>query len=87
MRLTGRPNVGVHTGQPHILGQKLAITSRKPQPLGSICRINRSVQAVCGYRACILEGQTVLNRFMNRSALTVLKDVDVAIFVVDRMLD
>ena len=30
-------------------------------------------------------GKTALNRFMNRSALTALKDIDVAIFVVDRM--
>ena len=30
-------------------------------------------------------GQTALNRFMNRSAITALRDIDVAIFVVDRM--
>ena len=73
----------------HILGQKLAITSRKPQTtrhnmLG--IKTEGAVQAVYVDTPGLHKGgQTALNRFMNRSALTALKDIDVAIFVVDRM--
>jgi len=87
--VVGRPNVGKSTLVNHILGQKLAITSRKPQTtrhnmLG--IKTEGAVQAVyVDTPGLHIGGQTALNRFMNRSALTALKDVDVAIFVVDRM--
>ena len=87
--VVGRPNVGKSTLVNHILGQKLAITSRKPQTtrhnmLG--IKTEGAVQAVYVDTPGLHKGgQTALNRFMNRSALTALKDIDVAIFVVDRM--
>ena len=87
--VVGRPNVGKSTLVNHILGQKLAITSRKPQTtrhnmLG--IKTEGGVQAVYVDTPGLHKGgQTALNRFMNRSALTALKDIDVAIFVVDRM--
>ncbi len=87
--VVGRPNVGKSTLVNHILGQKLAITSRKPQTtrhnmLG--IKTESAVQAVYVDTPGLHKGgQTALNRFMNRSALTALKDIDVAIFVVDRM--
>ncbi len=89
MAVVGRPNVGKSTLVNHILGQKLAITSRKPQTtrhnmLG--IKTEGAVQAVYVDTPGLHKGgQTALNRFMNRSALTALKDIDVAIFVVDRM--
>ncbi len=85
----GRPNVGKSTLINHILGQKLAITSRKPQTtrhnmLG--IKTEGAVQAIyVDTPGLHIGGKTALNRFMNRSAITALKDVDVAIFVVDRM--
>ena len=87
--VVGRPNVGKSTLLNHILGQKLAITSRKPQTtrhnmLG--IKTEGAVQAVYVDTPGLHKGgQTALNRFMNRSALTALKDIDVAVFVVDRM--
>ncbi len=87
--IVGRPNVGKSTLVNHILGQKLAITSRKPQTtrhnmLG--IKTEGAVQTVyVDTPGLHMGGQTALNRFMNRSALTALKDIDVAIFVVDRM--
>lgn len=87
--VVGRPNVGKSTLVNHILGQKLAITSRKPQTtrhnmLG--IKTEGSVQAIyVDTPGLHIGGQTALNRFMNRSALTALRDIDVAIFVVDRM--
>lgn len=87
--VVGRPNVGKSTLLNHILGQKLAITSRKPQTtrhnmLG--IKTQGAVQTVyVDTPGLHIGGKTALNRFMNRSALTALKDIDVAIFVVDRM--
>lgn len=87
--VVGRPNVGKSTLVNHILGQKLAITSRKPQTtrhnmLG--IKTEGAVQAVYVDTPGLHKGgQTALNRFMNRSALTALKDIDVVVFVVDRM--
>lgn len=87
--VVGRPNVGKSTLVNHILGQKLAITSRKPQTtrhnmLG--IKTEGPVQAIyVDTPGLHIGGQTALNRFMNRSALNALRDIDVVIFVVDRM--
>ena len=87
--VVGRPNVGKSTLVNHILGQKLAITSRKPQTTRHNMigiKTEGAVQAVYVDTPGLHKGgQTALNRFMNRSALTALKDIDVAVFVVDRM--
>ena len=86
--IVGRPNVGKSTLLNHILGQKLAITSRKPQTtrhnmLG--IKTEGSVQAVyVDTPGMHKNGETALNRYMNRTASAALKDVDVVIFVVDR---
>jgi len=86
--IVGRPNVGKSTLLNHILGQKLAITSRKPQTtrhnmLG--IKTEGNVQAVyVDTPGMHKNGETALNRYMNRTASAALKDVDVVIFVVDR---
>ncbi len=87
--IVGRPNVGKSTLLNHILGQKLAITSRKPQTtrhnmLG--IKTEGEVQAVyVDTPGLHKHNDKALNRYMNRSASTALKDVDVVVFVVDRM--
>lgn len=86
--IVGRPNVGKSTLLNHILGQKLAITSRKPQTtrhnmLG--VKTEGSVQAIyVDTPGMHKNNDKALNRYMNRSASTALKDVDVVVFVVDR---
>ena len=86
--IVGRPNVGKSTLLNHILGQKLAITSRKPQTtrhnmLG--IKTEGAIQAVYVDTPCLhSNGETALNRYMNRTASSALKDVDVVVFVVDR---
>ncbi|WP_178101852.1 MULTISPECIES: GTPase Era [Pseudomonas] len=87
--IVGRPNVGKSTLLNHILGQKLAITSRKPQTtrhnmLG--IKTEGDIQAVyVDTPGLHKHNDKALNRYMNRSASTALKDVDVVVFVVDRM--
>ncbi len=86
--IVGRPNVGKSTLLNHILGQKLAITSRKPQTtrhnmLG--IKTEGRVQAVYVDTPGLHKaGETALNRYMNRTAASALRDVDVVVFVVDR---
>lgn len=86
--IVGRPNVGKSTLLNHILGQKLAITSRKPQTtrhnmLG--IKTEGAVQAVyVDTPGLHKQGETALNRYMNRTAASALRDVDVVVFVVDR---
>lgn len=86
--IAGRPNVGKSTLLNHILGQKLAITSRKPQTtrhnmLG--IKTEGDVQAIyVDTPGMHKANDKALNRYMNRNASAALKDVDVVIFVVDR---
>jgi len=85
--IVGRPNVGKSTLLNHILGQKLAITSRKPQTtrhrmLGIVTR--DKVQAIYVDTPGIHgEERKAINRYMNKAASAALKDVDVVLFVVD----
>jgi len=86
--IVGRPNVGKSTLLNHILRQKLAITSRKPQTtrynlLG--IKTEQNIQTIYvdtpGIHA---NAETALNRHMIRAAQSALRDVDVLVFVVDR---
>ncbi|HEY9035060.1 MAG TPA: GTPase Era [Pseudomonadales bacterium] len=85
----GRPNVGKSTLINRILGQKLNITSRKPQTtrhnlLG--IKTTEDCQAIYVDTPGIHRQQKkALNRLMNRSAESVVHDVDVIVFVVDAL--
>lgn len=87
--IVGRPNVGKSTLLNHILGQKLSITSRKPQTtrhqlLG--IKTEGPVQAIYVDTPGMHEEEPrALNRYMNRAASAALKHVDVVVFVVDGM--
>lgn len=86
--IVGRPNVGKSTLLNYILGQKLSITSRKPQTtrhqiLG--IKTEEDVQVVYVDTPGMHENHDkALNRYMNKAAQTAVKDVDVVVFMIDR---
>ena len=86
--IIGRPNVGKSTLLNHILGQKLSITSRKPQTtrhqvLG--IKTEGEVQAIyVDTPGMHLKEEKALNRYMNKTASAAIKDVDLILFLVDR---
>jgi len=87
--LIGRPNVGKSTLLNRLVGQKLAITSHKPQTtrhriLG--IRSQDEGQIVFVDTPGIHDrGEKAMNFYLNRTAHTALQDVDVVIFVVQAL--
>jgi GTP-binding protein Era len=85
--LIGRPNVGKSTLLNRILGQKISITSRRPQTtrhrvlgiktLPSAQFIYVDTPGIHGFSG------RAMNRYMNRTASSALLDVDVVVFLVD----
>ncbi len=86
--IVGRPNVGKSTLLNHILGQKLSITSRKPQTtrhqiLG--IKTDEDLQVIYVDTPGLHRDQgKALNRYMNKTAADAVRDVDLVVFVVDR---
>lgn len=87
--IVGRPNVGKSTLLNHILGQKLSITSRKPQTtrhtLLGIKTLDDTQVIYVDTPGIHQHEQRAINRYMNRTAASVISDVDVIVFVVERM--
>lgn len=87
--IVGRPNVGKSTLLNYLLGQKLSITSRKPQTTRHTIlgiRTQGPNQLIFVDTPGIHRNQKgALYRAMNRSALGALRDVDVGLFVLDRL--
>jgi len=85
--LVGRPNVGKSTLLNRMLGQKISITSRRPQTtrhrvLGIKTRASAQLIYVDTPGIHDYSGRA-MNRHMNRTASNVLLDVDVVVFLVD----
>lgn len=85
--IVGRPNVGKSTLLNRLVGQKLSITSRKPQTTRH--RI-MGVDTQDGYQAVFIdtpglhiEEKRTINRLMNRAASSSLNDVELVFFLVD----
>ena len=86
--IVGRPNVGKSTLLNHLLGQKISITSRKPQTtrhqvLGIKTQGNHQIIFVDTPGLHLNAGKAI-NRYMNRAASSAIRDVDLLVFVVDR---
>jgi GTP-binding protein Era len=86
--IVGRPNVGKSTLLNHILGQKISITSRKPQTtrhqvLGIKTEDNHQIIFV-DTPGLQKDAGKAINRYMNRAASAAIRDVDLVVFVVDR---
>ncbi len=84
--LLGRPNVGKSTLLNRVLGQKLAITSPKPQTTRNRLAgvLNRGpVQMVFLDTPGVHRGSKPINRYMEREALACLPDVDAVVLLVD----
>ena len=86
--ILGRPNVGKSTLLNRLLGQKISITSRKPQTtrhqLLGIKTTDSSQVLYVDTPGIHGNEQRALNRYMNRSAKSIIRDVDAIVFVVDR---
>ncbi len=87
--LIGRPNVGKSTLLNCILRQKLSITSRKPQTTRhSILGISTQDDTQFVYvdtPGIHMGSKNAINRLMNKTANSVIRDVDVVVFVVEAM--
>ncbi len=85
--IIGRPNVGKSTLLNHLLGQKLSITSRKPQTtrhriLGIYSTESLQILFV-DTPGMHQQEKKAINRIMNRSAQASLREVSAVLWVVD----
>lgn len=87
--IIGRPNVGKSTLLNSLVGQKISITSRKPQTTrqrvtGILTRDDAQLVFVDtpGFQT---QHDSALNRLMNRCVTSGLRDVDVIIWVVEAL--
>jgi GTP-binding protein Era len=86
--IVGRPNVGKSTLLNALIGQKVAIMSPKPQTTRH--RIT-GVLSADDYQMIFVDtpgmhkGRDLLNKAIDKVAVSSLKDVDMVLFVVDRM--
>lgn len=85
--IVGRPNVGKSTLLNRILGQKISITSRKPQTtrhrILGIDTEGNSQTVYVDTPGLHAEEKRAINRYMNRAASSTLAEVSLVLFVVE----
>ena len=86
--IVGRPNVGKSTLLNHLLGQKLSITSRKPQTTRNQVlgvRTDDAMQYIFVDTPGLHLGQSkAINQAMNKAASSALSGVDLVLLLCDR---
>ncbi|GAB2801359.1 GTPase Era [Halomonas shantousis] len=89
--IVGRPNVGKSTLMNRILGQKISITSRRPQTTRhQVMGIKTEGETqfiyvdTPGMHIMSKDRNRAINRFMNQAATQALRDIDCVVFLVDR---
>ena len=87
--IVGRPNVGKSTLLNQILKQKVSITSKKPQTTRHSIL---GIQTEDSYQYIYVDtpgihqnAKKTMNKMMNKSAISVLSDVDIILFVCDAL--
>jgi GTP-binding protein Era len=85
--IIGRPNVGKSTLLNNILKYKVSITSRKPQTtrhqITGVKTIGDTQFIYVDTPGIHIKEPKAINKFMNKAATTMVKDVDVILFVVE----
>lgn len=85
--IVGRPNVGKSTLLNHLLGQKISITSNKPQTTRhKILGVDTEGDCQAVYvdtPGMHVEEKRAINRVMNQTAAAAINDVDLILFVVE----
>jgi len=87
--IIGRPNVGKSTLLNALLGKKLSITSRKPQTtrhrILGVKTLNNTQYIYVDTPGIHEAEPKLINQYLNRTAISALKDVDIVIWVVDAL--
>ncbi len=85
--IVGRPNVGKSTLLNNLLGKKLSITSRKPQTtrhkIIGVKTVKDTQMIFVDTPGLHLKESKLINRYLNKSALSALKDVDCILWLLD----
>jgi GTP-binding protein Era len=87
--LVGRPNVGKSTLLNYLVGQKVSITSRRPQTtrhrIHGIKTTGEGQAVFVDTPGIHASQKRAMNRYLNRTAGSALLDVDLIVWVIDRL--
>ena len=86
--IIGRPNVGKSTLLNCLIGQKISITAHRPQTtrhsILGIKTLEKQQILYVDTPGIHLDGKRMMNQYLNNTASSVLHDVDLILFVIDR---
>ncbi|GAB4391447.1 MAG: GTPase Era [Gammaproteobacteria bacterium] len=87
--IVGRPNVGKSTLLNQLIGEKVSITSAKPQTtrhqIMGIATIDNKQFVYVDTPGIHQHAKRRLNKVMNKAAISILRDVDIIVWVVDSL--